>query len=316
MAIENDAPNVSAAFGYTAEGIAKKKTVVGGQSAMDFLSDEDSLKSLRKKMMQEDGIFIDGDERLIGLGNLGIVSRLATKRNEGEQAHEVPGAIVRLEYLSPVLHDIVLHPAFSKTYDETMMNQEAYKIFIVPNAPDLPDMPVTKEDILNTFRVLKAAHLEHTFWDMEVSAFAYLKNPEGEIIRYPNTPETPVEFRGRPIAFIRDLNAMDQATRGAHEHGDEGTSVHTNVRQWFAQEFPDMVEIKEGETVLKKEALKPAPAECVEACKQQYAVTARLGEILQEHGITPNVIPTPPALQSAAAMRAVGTTPSHESARG
>lgn len=309
--IENDAPNFSAAFGYTAEGVAKRKAVINGQAAIDILSDEESLKNFRKTMMEEDGIFIDGDKRLLGLGNLGVVARLAAKRGENDEAREVPGAIARVEYIAMVPSHIVLQPAFARTYDEGMMNGEKYKLYVVPDAPNIPDMPVENRDILNTFRVLKAEKKEHTFWDMERSAFAYLKNPEGEIIRYPDTDGVPESFRGRPIAFIRDLNAMDQDTRQRDEK-DKYDNLHVNVRQFFLREMPELVEMRDDEPALKPGALEPAPKECVDACMQQYATTAKLADTLREHGVEPTLSITPPTLITAARMREIGTKPLHE----
>jgi hypothetical protein len=66
------APNVGSAFNYTDDKF-NKVMLPGNSSAFDDLSDADSVKTLRFKMA-EDGIVIDGDDRLLGMGSMGVIA--------------------------------------------------------------------------------------------------------------------------------------------------------------------------------------------------------------------------------------------------
>ena len=58
---------------------------------------------------------------------------------------------------------------------------------------------------------------------------------------------------------------------------------------------------------LDLKTLSPAPEDCVEAAKQQYAFTARLAENLKANGIEPNVpVPSAPTKQHDARATQIG----------
>jgi hypothetical protein len=138
---------------------------------------------------------------------------------------------------------------------------------------------VLPEDILNTLRVLKAEKsgkqdengnditFDQHLTDLAgthfpAKHFAYLKDTAGNYICYPPDASDP-EMAGRPIAFIRDLNAVPGKKPGEdlkpqdRIQSDAGTALHL-LRSLH----------------IDKERLKPAPQECVDACNQQDAVIA------------------------------------------
>jgi hypothetical protein len=286
----SNAPNFQEAFNYSQAAVARSYDKSNDFSAIDEYADVETLKKLRERILKEDHLRIDGDERLLGLGSMGVVTKPSAQAGN-HPPEDLPGAIARLEYLTPMEHAIVLKAAFSKQYEEENMLGEKYKLLVVPYAPDLPDKPVTTDDIKRTLQVLKAEHLDQTLWDMRPGAFSFLKSPEGALIRYPDTQTVPEDFRGKPIAFVRDLNAMDESLTQRDDTGKAlpQQKLAMNLRTWLEGYIPDY------------SALPPAPRECVEACKQQYATTAALADTLRKHGVTPNTtIPGAPARQEQA----------------
>lgn len=282
-------PNFGTAFNYTSDKI-DTLLLAGNSSSLDSLSEADTVLELRKKMDAE-GLRIDGDERLLGLGSMSVVARTASTKSG--QPVEMPNAISRIEYMQPEMHDIVLRPAYVKEYTEGTITGDNYKHYIVPNAPDVPGTTITDADIKRTIQVLKADGKDNKLWDIQPTAFVFLKDEQGGLMSYPNTPETPEDFRGKPIAFVRDMNAMDATL-----------SKSDRIKDWLKTKMD-----------VDYDTLPGAPRECVEACKQQYALTAKLAAELQANGIEPNVpIPAAPAVQSAAKGAEVGG-PAQENAR-
>jgi hypothetical protein len=268
------APNVGEAFNFTDDKF-NKIMLPGNSSAFDDLSDADTLKSLRIKM-GADGLVIDGDDRLLGMGSMGVIAFGASSKSDGasiDNPTDIPGAIVRVEYLNPVLDsNIVLQPAFNKEYEEGMLTGANYKVIVVPSAPDVEGMEVGLDDIKRTIQVLKAEGKDQTLWDIQPSAFTFVKGEDGEVLRYSSGDNVPDDFKGKPIAFVRDLNAMDR----------DSDSID-RVKTWLAARNIDY------------DKLEPATPQVLEDTKQQFALTAKLAATLEEYGIKPNVkIPEPP----------------------
>jgi hypothetical protein len=282
-------PNFGEAFNYTDKRV-DELLIPGNASSIDSLSDLDTVNELRKKM-DADGVRIDGDDRLLGLGSMSIVAKTASTKSGAPV--EMPSAVSRIEYMQPEIHDIVLRPAYKKDYEEGVLTGDNYKHYIVPSAPDVPGTTITNEDILRTIQVLKADNKDSKLWDIQPSAFVFLKNEQGGLISYPDTAETPENFRGKPIAFIRDMNAMDATL-----------TKSDRIKDWLKSKMD-----------VDYDTLPPAPRECVEACHQQYAITSKLAAELQTNGIEPNVpIPGAPGVQTGARGTEVGT-PSQEAHR-
>jgi hypothetical protein len=168
--------------------------------------------------------------------------------------------------------NIVLQPAFSKEYEEGMLTGANYKVMVVPSAPDVPGMEISTDDIKRTIQVLKAEGKDQHLWDIQPSAFTFVKGEDGEVMRYSSGNDVPDDFKGKPIAFVRDLNAMDR----------DSDSVE-RVKTWLAQRDIDY------------DKLEPATPQVIEDTRQQFALTTKLAGTLEEFGIKPNVkIPEPP----------------------
>lgn len=266
--MEDQLPVFDKVFGYSQEKIISLM-LEGNTSSLGAISEENSVRELRGEL-EKDGIFMDGDRKLLGLGNQAIVARATFRDKEAGGEIYIPEAVTRLEYMEPLMHDIILRPAYKKEYEQQTLTQAKYKTYIVPFAPDIEvdgqPITITADDIKRTIQVLKADGKAEHLWDIQPSAFVYLKGADGKIITYPDTEETDKEFRGKPIAFIRDLNAVDSTTSTVTYKG----WLKNNLDMTF-------------------EDLPPAPRECVEACKQQYAHTKHLADQLKVAGIKPNV---------------------------
>lgn len=247
----------------------------GRNPVMELTADIDALKVLRTEMLA-DGLMLDG--RLMGVGTLGMVFKAAYAKDETVIPQDIPEGVVRIENIAPLEHPIVLSSAFHKQYTGE------YEVCIVPNAPDIEGMPVTFEDIKRSIQVLMADEKAVHLWDFEPDNFVFLKDPAGNIIRYPDGDDIPEDFRNKPIAFIRDLNAIPK---------DVDTSEEAAGILRAARELKDKlgIDIKD---------LPAAPRECVEACKQQYARTAQLSETLKRAGLVPDSIPIGPWTADAA----------------
>ncbi len=284
--LHNGAPNFGQAFGYSTRKI---NAVLADDSVLDVFAQPEALDALRKSI-EADGLRVDGDERLVGLGKFAVVTRVASTKNDGTPV-EIEDAIGRIETMGLVENPIILQKAYAKKYDEiTDIAGNAYGHYIVPNVPDIEGQKITFDDIKRTAQVLKAANADHMLWDIQKSGFAFLKDPDGNIMRYPDSAETPEDFRGKPIAFVRDLNSVSTDYQEGVESGQKRVAVALAM------------------TLEDYKALPAAPAECVEACKQQYVLTARLADNLRKNGIEPNVdIPAPPSVQSKVASEQVGS---------
>lgn len=282
----NGAANFGQAFGYS----PRKINAVLGEtfSVLELNSQPETLDTLRAAI-EADGLRVDGDERLVGLGKFAVVTRVASTKNDGTPV-EIEGAIGRIETMGLLDNPIILQKAYAKKYDVIKDGEDtAYSHYIVPNAPDIEGQKITFDDIKRTAQVLKAAHADHMLWDIQTSGFVFLKDPDGNIMCYPDSAETPEDFRGKPIAFIRDLNSVSTDYQKDVESGQRRVASALSM------------------TLEDYKALPAAPAECVEACKQQYILTARLADNLRKNGIEPNVdIPVPPSVQSKVAAQQVG----------
>lgn len=258
------------AFDITDEKLASMQTGAREQNtpAMEALAAAmpEMVADLRNEM-REDGLCVDG--RVIGAGTIAYVFNTASCRNpngtERDTPAEIPGAITRIESIEKFDHPIVMLPAFKKSYTPL-----EYQVHVVPFAPDNPEMPVSYDDIKRTLGVLKADNSLHRIYDIEKTNFVFLKKDDGDVIRYPNSPDTPENYRNKPIAFIRDLNSIPK---------DFGKSGIPSVADSWLKTHVDM----------RVDDLPAAPRECVEACKQQYEFTRKLAHELQQAGIEPNV---------------------------
>ncbi len=153
-----------------------------------------------------------------------------------------------------------------------MLTGANYKVMVVPSAPDVPGMEISTDDIKRTIQVLKAEGKDQHLWDIQPSAFTFVKGEDGEVMRYSSGNDVPDDFKGKPIAFVRDLNAMDR----------DSDSVE-RVKTWLAQRDIDY------------DKLEPATPQVIEDTRQQFALTTKLAGTLEEFGIKPNVkIPEPP----------------------
>jgi|GEM_PF-2733594 len=237
--------------------------------------------------LAEDGINLDG--RIFSAGNLAIASRTGDKHKQ-----EIPDAITRIEYVGEPGHSVVsLRPAFGKFYAGG-----AYYACVVPYAPDIEGMKVTDDDIRRTIQVLKAekkgmpkGQSKADFVNhLRPDNMVFLKNEDGQVMRYPENASDP-DFAGKPIAFIRDLNCIQKDLRLARSLKNMG-DAEIALEEMGAPKLADLPE---------------APKECVEACKQQYELTATLHQNLKEQGVMPNIyLPPAPPVQSHAIAEQVG----------
>jgi hypothetical protein len=142
------------------------------------------------------------------------------------QAASIPGAVVRLGQLdNPPESDIVLRPlarlVYKGTSDISPLLAPEYQVHILPFAPDRGK--VSTLDIVNTIRVLKAEGNIEKLVDVSDTQFVFLQDEKGNTLRYPdNLPDE--TLRGRPIAFIRDINAIQDDARTASQLSGTGNA--------------------------------------------------------------------------------------------
>ena len=251
---------------------------IDGSSIDSTAFDEDAVTAFREGLRKDK---IDLDGRIFEAGTFALVSNTGSVTT----GQTVPDAITRLEYLSEVMLDpIALRPVFEQSYADGQ-----YHAYIVPNAPNIEGMEVKDEDIKRTVQVVKASGNESLLSDIRASSFVFLKDENGEVIKYPENASDD-DFKGKPIAFIRDLNAFPKDPKVA-----EMLRKTNNAEETIATMGLDL------------KTLSPAPEDCVEAAKQQYAFTARLAENLKANGIEPNVpVPSAPTKQHDARATQIG----------
>ena len=243
--------------------------------AHDFEARE-QVQALHDNMRDQHHISVDGD-LMFNAGSIGLISRPASTITK----QIIPDAIARIDNVETLINPAVLHPVIHHRFDGPV---GPYHLYVLPNAPDLlnPDTNkrVTNADVKRTIRVLKANDKEHCFWDFrkDNDNFVFLKGVDGEILRYPVIPNDPDfhghkdrngKIAGEPIAFIRDFNST--SIEGNRQYGLD------RLEKIFLNYPPDQ--------------LPAAPRECVEACKEQYKLSAKLIDHLQEAGIEPNIMP-------------------------
>lgn len=261
-----------------------------GPNGLEAMATEEGITGLRDQMAQ-DNISIDG--LMFKAGNLAILSGLAAIRDKESVKRDsplvLPTMVARIENSEALEHDVVLAPMFKKAYEgvDLVGEMAKYYTYIMPFAPD-QEKEVGMDDIKRTIQVLKADGKAHHLWDVTKDNFVFLEGLDHKLLSYPSSEDVPADFRGKPIAFIRDLNAVPKMV-------DEKKAL-PRLQGWVRKNLN-----------IEYDALEPAPRACVEACKQQYALSAALGEELREVGITPNVdIPAPPPLQTNARGQEAG----------
>jgi hypothetical protein len=134
-------------------------------------------------------------------------------------SRDVPGAVIRIgQSDDPPDSPIVLGSVADFRYQSTGALGQNYQVHVVPNAPGVGE--VTPLDVVNSLRVLKAQGVAEdrphgwmdTTADINTTQFVQLRDNAGNVIRYPDGMADE-NLRGRPVAYIRDLNMSQAQTK-------------------------------------------------------------------------------------------------------